>query len=615
MYALKRALPETTARPVNEAIRAEQVRMLYANVPVSQAVALVNGAVLAGVQTVVIERAVAFSWLAFLVGVTLARLYLAARFTRAAPKAADMSRWLDYFGASALASGAAWGSAAWFLFPQDSVVHQVFMAFVVGGMVAGAVSLLTPVFPVFLGFALFALLPAIVRFLWTGDYMHYAMGGMAALFLLAMLVTGKRIHNTILQALLLRFENHDLIVDLTSARARLQAVNADLLATQQTLRTLNEELEGRVAERTAALERADRHKDEFLAMLSHELRSPLAAICTSSFLLGKVDAGSQHVERARQVIERQALYLSRLVDDLLDVTRIARGKITIRRERVDLAACVRRAADDQAQLFGKLGVRLSVDAPASAAFASVDPIRIAQLIGNLLQNSAKFTPAGGQVELSLHVSNDWAELQVSDDGAGIDPAILPELFQPFVQGNRTGARIDGGLGLGLALVKGIAELHGGSVQAQSNGPGQGATFTVRLPLALREVSQEGPGSSIHGAVPNRFVLVVDDNRDAADTLALLVGTFGHATQVAYDGPSAIRIARGHPPDVVLCDLGMPGMSGYEVARTLRSQYKDIRLIAVTGYTRPQDAAEATAAGFDAYVTKPPPPGTIKALLS
>jgi signal transduction histidine kinase/CheY-like chemotaxis protein len=615
MEALKRAFSQTIARPFDEAIRAELVRMLYANVRVSQAVALVNGAVLAAVQSVVIERAVAFTWLAFLVCVTLARLYLGLRFTRSAPKAADMWRWLALFGAGALASGVVWGSAAWLLYPPDSVVHQVFMAFVLGGMVAGAVSLLTPVFPVFLAFAACSLLPAILRFLWTGDYMHYAMGGMGTLFLLAMLASGKRVHDTILQAMLLRFENQDLVEDLSSARGHLQAANADLLTTQQTLQTLNEELEGRVAERTAALERADRHKDEFLAMLSHELRSPLAAICTSSYLLGKLDAGSHRVEHARQVIERQALYLSRLVDDLLDVTRIARGKITIRRERVDLATCVRRAADDQSALFGKLGVRLSVNVPASAAFAAVDPIRIAQLIGNLLQNAAKFTPAGGGVNLSLHVSNDGVELRVSDDGAGIDPAILPTLFEPFVQGDRKGARIEGGLGLGLAVVKGIAELHGGSVRVQSNGRGQGATFTVCLPLALGEVSPESPGSSIPAALPNRFVLVVDDNRDAADTLAMLVNMLGHAAQVAYDGPSAIRIALGHPPDVVLCDLGMPGMNGYEVARTLRSQHKDIRLIAVTGYTRAQDAAEATAAGFEAYVTKPPPPDTIKALLA
>ena len=325
MDALKRAFSETIARPFDEAIRAELVRMLYANVRVSQAVALVNGAVLAAVQSVVIERAVAFTWLAFLVCVTLARLYLGLRFTRSAPKAADMWRWLAHFGAGALASGVVWGSAAWLLYPPDSVVHQVFMAFVLGGMVAGAVSLLTPVFPVFLAFAACSLLPAILRFLWTGDYMHYAMGGMGTLFLLAMLASGKRVHDTILQAMLLRFENQDLVVDLSSARGHLQAANADLLTTQQTLQTLNEELEGRVAERTAALERADRHKDEFLAMLSHELRSPLAAICTSSYLLGKLDAGSHHVEHARQVFERQALYLSRLVDVLLDVTRIARG--------------------------------------------------------------------------------------------------------------------------------------------------------------------------------------------------------------------------------------------------------------------------------------------------
>lgn len=600
-------------RPVKELTLAEQVRMLYANVRVSQSVALANGAVLALVQSVVIERSVVFFWLALLACVTLARAYLGLRFARVSPGAADTERWLVYFYAGATASGAVWGSAAWLLYPVDAVVHQVFVAFVLGGMVAGAVSLLTPVFPVFAIFALCALLPAVIRFLWVGDYIHYAMGGMSALFLLAMLVTGRRVHDTIAQSLVLRFENQDLVVDLTSARRHLQAVNADLLATQQTLRTSNEELERRVAERTAALERADRHKDEFLAMLSHELRNPLAAICNSSYLLQEVDAGGHDADLARQVIERQARYLSRLVDDLLDVTRIARGKITIRRERVDLAGCVLRTAEDQAGLFRSLGVRLSLDVPASPVMAGVDPTRMAQLIGNLLQNAAKFTPAGGQVTVSLHVSGGEAELAVRDTGAGIDPNILPALFEPFVQGDRSTARTEGGLGLGLAVVKGIAELHGGAVRAESKGPGQGATFIARLPLALNEVQREESGSA-SDVTTSRSVLVVDDNRDAADTLALLVKTFGHSTQVAYDGPSAIRIAQRESPDVVLCDLGLPGMTGYEVARALRSEYQDMRLIAVSGYTRPQDTAKATAAGFDAFVVKPPAPETIRALL-
>ena len=593
---------------------AKQTQMLYVNVPVSQAVALVNGVVLAALQASVVDTPQVILWLACLVVVTLLRFYLGARFKRASPATNDIDRWLTYYYAAAIASGAVWGSAAWLLYPENSVVHQVFLAFVLGGMVAGAVSLLTPVFPIFALFALFSLVPAAVRFLWTGDYMHYAMGGMATLFLLAMLATGKRIHDTIAQSLMFRFENRELVADLTRARQHLQAVNDDLLRTQQTLRASNEELEHRVAERTAALETADRRKDEFIAMLSHELRNPLAGICTSSYLLRQVDVASQYAVRAREVIERQAHYLARLVDDLLDVTRIARGKTTIRRERVDLADCVRRTVEDYGALFNDLGVHLFTVVPTSPIWAAVDPTRMAQLIGNLLQNAAKFTPSAGHVTISLRVADDWAELQVSDTGVGIEPGLLPALFEPFVQGNRAAARIETGLGLGLALVKGIAELHGGTVQGESEGVGKGATFVVRLPLSVKEVERKEPGAVIQGMAPPRSVLIVDDNRDAADSLALLVETFGHSAEVAYDGPSAIEKAHSHPPDVVLCDLGLPGMTGFEVARAIHSERKEIRIIAVTGYTRPQDAAEAAAAGFDGYIAKPPQPETIRELL-
>jgi signal transduction histidine kinase len=603
-------------RPATDLIRVEQVRLLYASLPLSQTVALVNGAVLAAVQAIVVESVVVLFWLATLAFVTLARFAVGALFKRASAPADETARWLARFRGGVIAAGIVWGSAAWLLYPPDSVVHQVFLAFVLGGMVAGALSLLAAVYHVYAVFAACALLPAIVRFLWSGDYMHYAMGGMGALFLLVMLASGKRVHDTIWQSLMLRFENRDLVVDLTAARRHLEAANADLLATQQTLRTANEQLERRVAERTAALESADRHKNEFLAMLSHELRNPLAAISASSYFLRHEDVPRRHLDRARQVIERQASYLSRLVDDLLDVTQIARGKIVVRRERTDLGECVQRAADDHEAMFQEHGVRLLLELHPVPVWAAVDPTRIAQLIGNLLQNSLKFTPGGGQVTLSLRAAGECAEIQVRDTGAGIDPAILARLFEPFVQG-AVSSRIERGLGLGLALVKRIAELHKGTVRGESNAPARGATFTVRLPLspAPAKARPEQPAHAVSGMVPNRNVLVVDDNRDAAESLALLVESFGHSTQVAYDGPSAIERAQEIQPDLVLCDLGLPGMDGYEVARKLRSMRKDIRLVAVSGYAGPEDTAQATAAGFDGYITKPPDVAALKAWLS
>jgi signal transduction histidine kinase len=618
MDALRSASLKQVAdgRPVRQLMLAEQTQMLYRNVPVSQSVALANGVVLAALLAMVVDASRVIVWLGGMVAVTLARFYLGMRFKRASPATDDIGRWLNYYYVAAGASGAVWGAAAWLVYPHD-VAHQVFLAFVLGGMVAGAVSLLTPVFPIFALFAVLALVPTTVRFLATGDYMHYAMGGMSCLFLLAMLATGKRIHDTISQTLLYRFENRELVEDLTRTREHLQAANEDLLRTQQTLRAANEDLERRVVERTAALETADRRKDEFIAMLSHELRNPLAGICTSSYLLRRVDGGSEYAARAREVIERQARYLSRLVDDLLDITRIARGKTTVRRERVDLAACVRRTAEDYGTLYTDLGVHLSTDVPVGPIWAAVDPTRMAQLIGNLLQNAAKFTPSGGHVTLSLRVADDQAEVRVSDTGAGIEPGILPTLFEPFVQGDRSAARIEAGLGLGLALVKGIAELHGGTVRGESEGLGKGATFVVRLPLRARDI--ERTDSRATGAVMqparNRSVLVVDDNRDAADSLALLVEAFGHSAVVAYDGPSAVEKARNHSPDVVLCDLGLPGMTGFDVARAIHAQRTGVRMIAVTGYTRPEDMAQATAAGFNAYVVKPPEPEAIRDLLA
>jgi len=603
-------------RPVPHLVLVEQVRLLYAGLPLSQTVALVNGVVLAAVQAIVIEAAVVIFWLASLALVTLARFAVGALFKRASASAGETARWLARFRGGVIAAGIVWGSAAWLLYPPDSVVHQVFLAFVLGGMVAGALSLLAAVYHVYAVFAVCALLPAIVRFLWSGDYMHYAMGGMGALFLLVMLASGKRVHDSILQSLALRFENRDLVQELTAARRHLEAANADLLATQQTLRTSNEQLERRVAERTAALESADRNKNEFLAMLSHELRNPLAAISASSYFLRHDDVPRRHLDRARQVIERQAGYLSRLVDDLLDVTQIARGKIVVRRERADLAECVRRAADDHDAMFQEHGVRLLLEVHPAPVWAAVDPTRIAQLIGNLLQNALKFTPGGGQVTLLLRAAGECAEIQVRDTGAGIDPSILPRLFEPFVQGT-VSARLERGLGLGLALVKRIAELHKGTVHGESNAPQRGATFTVRLPLApaTGKAQPDAPANAPDRKTPNRSVLVVDDNRDAAESLALLVESFGHSTLVAYDGPSAIEKAQRVRPDVVLCDIGLPGMTGYEVARKLRSVLTDIRLVAVSGYTGPEETAQATAAGFDGYITKPPDVDALKAWLS
>ena len=373
--------------------------------------------------------------------------------------------------------------------------------------------------------------------------------------------------------------------------SRLEAANRELEANRESLRDANEQLR-----------EADHRKDEFLGMLSHELRNPLAPIRNSVHVLRHAKPGSEQALRAQGVVERQTQHLTRLVDDLLDVTRVARGKIELRRSRVDLRELVLRAADDLRSLMDERALAFTVAVPATRTWADADPTRVTQIVSNLLHNSAKFTPRG-VVELSLCAVGDHAHISVRDTGAGIDAALLPRIFDPFVQGDRTLARSDGGLGLGLALVRGISELHGGSVRVESAGIGKGAEFVVVLPMVGAPVQAIERAGVRHGFSPRR-VLVVDDNRDGADSLAEVVKMLGHAAEVAYDGPSALAMASANPPEIVLCDIGLPGMSGYEIAQALRAAGAEMQLYAVSGYAQSEDVRRATEAGFDGHLAKP-----------
>ena len=385
-------------------------------------------------------------------------------------------------------------------------------------------------------------------------------------------------------------------------------------------------VEGDVSERKQAeaalheanerLREADRRKDEFLGMLSHELRNPLAPIRNASYLLRQAPPGSDQATRAQLVIERQTEHLTRLVDDLLDVTRIARGKIELRRSQVDLREIVVRAAEDFRLPMDDRGIAFRTALPDAPVWALVDATRVTQVVGNLLHNAAKFTRRGDEVTLSLAVAGDDAVVTVRDSGAGIDAALLPSIFDPFVQGERTLARTEGGLGLGLALVKGITELHGGTATVSSRGRGMGSEFEVRLPLSAAAPRLGAPSPRAERRGTGHRVLVVDDNRDAADTLAELVRVLGHEAEVAYDGQAALDAVRERSPDVVLCDLGLPGMSGYDVAKAVRAAGNDaVRLLAVSGYAQPEDVRRAVEAGFDAHVAKPPDPERLDQLLA
>ncbi|MFM0053935.1 hybrid sensor histidine kinase/response regulator, partial [Caballeronia grimmiae] len=355
-----------------------------------------------------------------------------------------------------------------------------------------------------------------------------------------------------------------------------------------------------------ALHDASRRKDEFLAMLSHELRNPLAPIQNSLFILDRVDPLGQQARNAREVICRQVTHLTNLVDDLLDVTRIAQGKIELQRENVDLAALVRRTAEDYRTLAQRRGLEFLVTVDDETLVVEGDETRLAQAIGNLLGNAVKFTPAGGQITVTARHCAERALVHVTDNGIGIGPELLPIIFDPFTQSTQGLARTEGGLGLGLALVKTVIQLHGGRVEAMSS-LGAGAEFSIELPMAQTTgyATPEFAASENEENTRSCRVLVVDDNVDSADSLAAIVEMLGHTVEVCYDGRSALSLAETTQLDVVLCDIGLPDIDGYEVAKTLRRKTPEkTRLVAISGYAQPEDVQKALDSGFHAHFAKP-----------
>src|SRR5215470_5291844 len=353
-----------------------------------------------------------------------------------------------------------------------------------------------------------------------------------------------------------------------------------------------------------ALRDSDRRKTEFLAVLSHELRNPLAAIVNAAHLLSLPRATEQQGRRAREVIERQTGQLSRLVDDLLDLTRIERGKVSLRTRRIDLSETVRRTCEDHQQLFEDRGISLHCRTR-GGVWIEADPTRMAQILGNLLQNAARYGQPGGKVVVEAARRSAVAELRVRDDGRGIAPDLLERLFTPFVRSEDELSRAHGGLGLGLSLVKGLVELHGGTVQARSDGPGRGAEFIVTLPAVEPPAAAKVDRSSPEARRP-LLVLLVEDNRDGAQMLADVLASEGHQVHLAPDGRTALAVARRLAPDVVLCDIGLPDMDGYALAHALRKEpaLAHTRLIALSGYAQREDRARAREAGFEAHLVKP-----------
>ena len=353
----------------------------------------------------------------------------------------------------------------------------------------------------------------------------------------------------------------------------------------------------------------DRRKNEFLAVLSHELRNPLTPIRNSLLVLDRTAPGGEQARRARAVIERQITHMTRLIDDLLDVTRITRGKVLLHRELIELNELAWRTAEDHRTLFLDAGIDFDVQLAPGKVWIEADRTRIAQVIGNLLQNSAKFTPTGGKTTLAVHIDDAarQAVIAVRDTGIGLDPKLVGELFEPFVQADKTLDRGKGGLGLGLALVKGLVELHGGCVCASSAGPGRGTEFIARLPLTRATSDDEAREGRSPVVASSRRVLIIEDNVDAAESLREVLELDAHTVEVAYRGHEGVEKARSFRPEVILCDIGLPDMDGYQVARAIRADpaLDGITLVALTGYAGPEDIAKAKEAGFDLHVAKPP----------
>jgi signal transduction histidine kinase len=394
----------------------------------------------------------------------------------------------------------------------------------------------------------------------------------------------------------------DYLVKPFSPRELLARVRANL-----ELARMREAVE-RANGREEALRESNRRKDEFLSMLAHELRNPLAPLTYGIHLLGMPGADAETLARTREMLDRQLHHMGRIIDDLLDVSRITRGKLTVALDRLDLVALVRQAIEDRRGTLESAGIDVDVDLPKTPVWVNGDATRLIQLFDNVLDNARKFTSSGGRVTVSLatDAAAGDAVVAVRDTGIGIERLLLPHVFDAFAQAEQSLDRSRGGLGLGLAVAKGLIELHGGTISAASEGRDRGAEFTVRIPMEAEPTSVEPVIEDTPVEARPLHVLIVEDNTDAADILRTLLEHHGYRVSVAYTGPAGVSAAKSGRPDVVLCDIGLPGMDGYAVADALRQSPETVtaRLIAVTGYGREADKRRALESGFDLHLVKP-----------
>ena len=581
-------------------VKTAETRLLYQNAVTAILATTVIASLLAYAQWAVIPHVVVAGWWLYMLLVSAGRWLLVQRYRRASPTDSEHDRWNRAFVVGTAAAAAGWGAAVLLLYSAARPMNETFVVFVIGGVMLGGASLLAARPEAFLTFLLPPGLLTAVRLASVGGEDHIMMSFLTALFTAATVATTWRFHSMIESSFKLRFANQDLIESLQSAKNDADALNRDL--------------EIRVSDRTAKLVEADQRKNEFLATLAHELRNPLAPI---RFAVETLKAGApESAARACQVIDRQVRQLVRLVDDLLDVSRITANKIQLRREQHDLGQLMNTAVESIMPLVAAAEQTLDVRMPSTAIYVDGDGARLVQIFANVLNNAVKFTPRGGRIWFAAEQSTD-AVVRIRDTGIGIASDVLPRVFDMFQQAEPILERSVGGLGIGLTLARRLVEMHGGHITISSPGEGHGTEVEIRLPLVPMPAAEAATAEpSTVSASRTLRVLIVEDNRDAAEMLELLVSQLGHTTRVVHDGGAAVAAATQFAPDVVLLDIGLPVMNGYAVVRALRElpQFADVHVAAVTGWGQAEDRRKAREAGFDSHFTKPLSPAVLKELL-
>ena len=610
-------MPQGVARPPvddqrKQQVRAAETRLLYENATTGTAVTIVIAAVLAYAHWDMGPR-VASAWLVYMLLVSAARLIVVHRYWRGPASDIENGRWTAALVVCVAMAAAGWGGGAIMLYPSARPLNEILLVFAVGGVMLGGASTLAARPEAFLTFLLPTGLLTSLRLAGVGDEDHLMMGLMGAVFTVALVVTSWRFHRAIETSFRLRFANRDLVESLQAAKDDADA--------------LNRELELRVRDRTAQREEQDQRKDEFLATLAHELRNPLAPIRFALQAL-KGDSPPAMAARGRDVIERQVAQLVRLVDDLLDVSRITANKIQLHRESLDLAPLMTTAVESIAALAAAAGHTVHVQLPSAQVRVDGDGARLVQVFANILNNAVKFTPPGGHIWFTADERPDTAIVRIRDTGMGIAADALPRVFDMFHQAEPVLERSTSGLGIGLTLARRLVEMHDGQIDVSSPGIGQGTEVEIRLPatmVARRSAESEaGPAAAAvpaelppGAAARNLRVLIVEDNLDAAEMLELAVSHLGHATRLAHDGAAAITAATQFTPDVIFLDIGLPVMNGYVVAQTLRGipELDHVHIAAVTGWGQEEDRQRAREAGCDSHFTKPLAPAALEALLA